>query len=102
MLTFGDFVRGKEQFAQKLSVIGRGVRDGGDVSLRNDQDMHRRLRMNVGKRKDVLILIEPGDWNDAASDFAEEAIGGCSHVRMLNLCGYFLKYFGSIPGIQGL
>jgi hypothetical protein len=50
----------------------------------------------------VLILIEMRDGDRASGNLAEEAVRGFSHVRMLNLGGYFLKYFGSISGIHGL
>jgi hypothetical protein len=50
----------------------------------------------------VVVFKEARDGNCAGGDFAEEAVGVCSHVRMLNRGGYFLKYFGSYPEIQGL
>ena len=64
--------------------------------------MHRGLWIDVGKREDMFGLVEVRDRDHIASDLAEEAVRSCSHVRMLNLRGYFLKYFGSIPGIHGL
>lgn len=64
--------------------------------------MHRRLWIDVGKREHVIVLIDTRDRNYTVGDLAEEAVGSCSHVRMLNLRGYFLKYLGSIPGAQGL
>jgi hypothetical protein len=50
----------------------------------------------------VIVLIDTRDRNYTVGDLAEEAVGSCSHVRMLNLRGYFSKYLGSIPGAQGL
>lgn len=64
--------------------------------------MHRRLWVNVGEGEYVLVLVETRDGDRAAGDLAEEAVGVSSHERMLNRNGYFLKYFGSIPGAHGL
>jgi hypothetical protein len=102
MLLLCNFVGCGEQLAEQFGVSGRGVSEGGEVLFGNDQDMHRRLWMDVGKREHVLILIEMRDRDRAGGNLAEEAVRGFSHVRMLNLGGYFLKYFGSIPGIHGL
>jgi len=72
------------------------------VSLGDDQDMHRRLWIDVRKREHSFVLIDTRDRDHTVGDLAEEAVKSCSHVRMLNLRGYLLKYFGSIPGIHGL
>ncbi len=102
MLLLGDFVRGEKELTQKIGIGGRRVREGGDVSLGDDQDMHRRLWMDVGKREHVIVLIKTRDGDCACGDFAEEAVRNCSHVGMLTRGGYFLKYFGCIPGDHGL
>ncbi len=54
---------------------GGGVRERGEVLLGNDQDMHRRLWIDVGKREDVLVLKEMRDGDRAGGNLAEEAIG---------------------------
>ena len=41
----------------------------------NDQDMHRRLWMDVGKREHVFILKEMRDRDRAGGNLAEEAVG---------------------------
>jgi hypothetical protein len=102
MLLLRHFVGCGEELTEKLGVGGGGVCEGGEVLLGDDQDMHRGLWMDVGKREHVLILKEMRDRDRAGGNLAEKAIGVCSHVRMLNLRGYFLKYFGSIPGAHGL
>jgi hypothetical protein len=102
MLLLCHFVGDGEQLAKKFGVAGRGVGERGEVLFGNDQDMHRRLWMDVGKREHVLILIEMRNGDRAGGNLAEEAVRGFSHVRILNLDGYFLKYFGSMPGTHGL
>jgi hypothetical protein len=135
-----NFVRCGEELTEKFGVARGGVCERCNVSLGDDQDMHRRLWIYIREREHVLILIEMRNRNRAGGNLAEEAVGGYSHVRMLehfpccwvfrevsaaafslgktpievdplsypyrqkalNLRGYFLKYFGSISGIQGL
>jgi hypothetical protein len=97
-----NFVRRGEELTEKFGVARGGVCERSNVLPGDDQDMHRGLWIDVGKREHVLILIEMRDWDRAGGNLAEEAVSGCSHVRMLNLRGYFLKYFGSISGVQGL
>lgn len=70
--------------------------------FRNDEDVHRRLRVEVREGEHVVVLIQARDRDFTGGDLAEEAVWSCSHVRMLNLRGYFLKYFGSNPGSHGL
>ena len=73
-----------------------------EVLLGDDQNMYRGLRIDIRKGEHVIVLKEASDGNCARGDFAEEAVGVCSHVRMLNRGGYFLKYFGSYAVVQGL
>jgi hypothetical protein len=65
MLLLCNFVCGEQEFTQKVGVGGRGVREGRDVSLGDDQDMHRRLRINVGEREHVIVLVEARDGDCA-------------------------------------
>jgi hypothetical protein len=102
VLLLCNFVSCGEQLAQKFGVGGGGVGEGSEVSLGDNQDMHRRLWIDIREREHMIALIESCDRDRTAGDLAEEAVGVCSHVRMLNLRGYFLKYFGSIPGTHGL
>lgn len=102
VLPLSDIFRCEEKFAKQLGIARGGVCEGSEVSLGDDQDMHRRLWMDVGKSKHVIIFEQTCHGNCARGDLAEEAVRSCSHVRMLNRGGYFLKYFGSIPGIHGL
>jgi hypothetical protein len=102
VLQLCNFICGEKEFPEEFGFGGRRVCDGSEVLLGDDQDMHRRLWMNVGKRQNMFVLVEARDQDHIAGDLAEQAVRSCSHVRMLNLRGYFLKYLGSIPGIQGL
>ncbi len=52
--------------------------------LGDDEDVHWRLWINVGKREHEGVLVEARDGNLAGGDLAEEAVWSCSHVRMLN------------------
>lgn len=101
MLQLRDLIGGKEEFAEQFGVGGRGVSQRVEVSLGDDQDMHRRLWIDVRERERMIVFKQTCDGDCARGDLAEEAIRSGSHVRMLNLRGYFLKYFGSIPGIHG-
>jgi hypothetical protein len=69
-----------------------GLGHGLDVNLRDDEDMDRRLGMNVGEGEDGFIFVEGLDRDGAGGDFAEQTVHGGS---------YFLKYFG-VPVTQGL
>jgi hypothetical protein len=97
-----NFVHCEQELSEQLGLGGGGLSKRSEVSLGDDQDMHRRLRMDVGKREHGFIFVETRDRDCAAGDLAKETVRSCSHVRMLNLRGYFLKYLGSIPGSQGL
>lgn len=101
MLLLSDFIRRQEEFAEKFSVCGAGVSKRGHMSFGDDQQVDRRLWINVWKCEDILILVDARDRNYTLSDLAEEAIRVGSHERMLNPPAYFLKYFGSISGIHG-
>ena len=102
VLQLCNFICREKEFTEKFRFRGGRVCEGSEVSLGDDQDMHRRLWIDVWKREHVIIFEQTCDGNYAGGDLAEEAVRSCSHVRMLNLRGYFLKYFGSIPGIHGL
>jgi hypothetical protein len=42
--------------------------------LRDEQDVHRGLRVDVRERKDEIVLIDALGRNSAGDDFAEETI----------------------------
>ena len=43
---------------------------------RNDQHVHGRLRMEVGKGVHLIILVDGRGWNLAFNDFAKDAAHG--------------------------
>ena len=74
-----------EQIAEQAG-IGRqcmGVRSY--VSLGNDKDVHRSLRMQVGKGEGIRRLMQAIGGQNPQDDLAEDAIGGgrVSHASML-------------------
>jgi len=101
VLQLSDFVGCGEELTKDLAG-GRGAGEGRVVLLGDDQQVHRRLWINVWKREDEFVFVDARDWDHIAGDLAEETVRVSSHERMLNLRRYFLKYFGSIPGIHGL
>jgi hypothetical protein len=101
VLLLSDFFGCGEELAENL-VCGWRVRERRIVLPGDDQQVNRRLWINVWKCEDGFVFVHACDRDHIACDLAEEAVGGSSHERMLNLRGYFLKYLGSIPGIHGL
>ena len=101
MLLLSDLVGCGEELTEDL-VRGRGVRERSEVSLGDDQQVNGRLWINVREREHSFGFIDTCDGDHAVGDLAEEAVGVGSHEGILILRDYFLKYLGSIPGIQGL
>jgi len=97
-----NFAHCEQELSEQLRFGGGGLSERSEVSFGDDQDMHRRLRMDVGKREHVFVFVEARNRDHTAGDLTEEAVRSCSHMGMLTLRGYFLKYLGSIPGSQGL
>ena len=75
MLLLCNFVGCGEELTEEFGVGGGGVRERGEVLFGDDQDMHRRLWMDVGKREDLFVLKEMRDGDRAGGNLAEEAIG---------------------------
>lgn len=60
--------------ADDFYVLGARRIDAGDVLLRNNQDMRRRLRIDVLEGEDDLIFVDLLGGNLSGDDSAEEAI----------------------------
>jgi len=73
VLCAGDFAGGVEELAEALGVVLRGVRVRSDVVFGDDEDVDRRLRIDVGEGEGVLVLVDAGGGDFAGDDFAEEA-----------------------------
>ena len=101
VLLLRDFVGCGEELTKGL-VGGRGVRERSEVSLGDDQQVNGCLWINVREREHGFGFIDTCDRDHTVGDLAEEAVGVGSHEGIVILRGYFLKYLGSIPGIQGL
>ena len=55
-------------------VVRRRVGERGDVPLRDDHEMHRRLRLDVVEREHVVVLVHLLRRDLAAHDLAENAV----------------------------
>src|ERR1700734_2833452 len=60
--------------ADDLSVLRSGLFKVDNVALRNDEHMRWRLRINVFKGVNLLVLVHSLRWNLAGNDFAEQAV----------------------------
>ena len=96
------FGRDRNQMAEQRSMLLRDMRKRCYVLLRNEEQMCRRLRIDVRERYALIVLMKPLDRDGAGHNLAEEAVWIlCDHVSILAL-NHFLKNFGCWPGAQGL
>ena len=58
ILLAGDFVRCGEKVAEHGRVLRRGVGVRGKVLFGDEQDVYRRLRVDIREGEDVVVLIE--------------------------------------------
>ena len=72
----GDLGCGPEQAAEQGAVRSLGLRSGGDVPARHDENVHRRLRVQVGEGVGLLIFEDWLGGNLAGDDFTKQAIHG--------------------------
>lgn len=70
----GDFGGREHQPAENLLVLAAGVRDGGDVLAGNNEEVHGRLRIDIGKRVAVLIAMHGFRQDLSFDNLAEQAI----------------------------
>src|SRR5437016_5820347 len=80
--------RDQEHLAQRRLVRRQRVVERGDMRLRHDQEMHRRLRADVVEGHDVVVVVNLLRRNQAARDLAKNAI------RVVH---FFLEAFSSSP-----
>jgi hypothetical protein len=78
-LLVSDLDRYGEQVSEQRLILAGGVREGAEVLLGYEQDMHRGLGMDVGEGEQTLVFIESGDRDGPGGDLAEEAVGVRSH-----------------------
>lgn len=73
-----------EKLTQQRRLSGGAVGERPEVLFGNQEDVHRRLWMNVGKGQHIAVLIETLHRDGATCDLAEEAIKVSSHGCILN------------------
>ena len=93
---FRDLLRHRVQMSDQPLVTRRQVREGRDVFARDQQHMHRRLRMNIGEHHRIIILVELLHRNLTRGNLAEQAI----HADQLTPT-YLEKNRGCPPGFHG-
>jgi hypothetical protein len=64
---------GPQKMTEQCPIIFCGGCKRIDVPAWRDQDMRRRLRMNIRECVTLLILVDGLGWNRSFNDFAEEA-----------------------------
>ncbi len=77
----GDAGGGPEQVAEQFAVAPGGLGHGDDVLARGDEDVDRRLRMDVCEGVAELILVEGGGGNAPFNDHAKEAAHGAFSLQ---------------------
>jgi hypothetical protein len=69
----GDLGGDPLQMTEQLSVLFSGLSEGANVFSRNDKNVHWRLRLDVGERVAVFILVDgPGGYG-SIDDLAKDA-----------------------------
>jgi hypothetical protein len=49
-----------EKFGQNGIVLGRQIVDAADMALGDDEQMHRRVGVDVPKDDQVIVLVQKG------------------------------------------
>src|ERR1700739_4453585 len=68
------------QMAKQGNVFPACAGDGGNVLARNDEDVRRRLRIDVRKGVAEFILVDGLRRDASINDLAEEAVHGSERV----------------------
>jgi hypothetical protein len=69
----GDLRCDPEQMAEQVALAFAGLMDRANVFAGDDEDVDRRLRIDVGKGVDAIVLKDSGRRDFAPSDLAEDA-----------------------------
>ena len=95
---FRDLLRHCVQVSKQPLVPGRQMRERGNVLARDQQQMHRRLRMNIREDHRIVIFIKLLRRNRTRGNLAEQTV----HADQLNPARlYFEKKRGWPPARQG-
>ena len=70
----GKGCRNEQEVAQQLGILGLRKGDALNRPLGDNQQVRRRLRMNVLDRDAALILVDNGGGNLAADDFGKDGV----------------------------
>ena len=73
----GEVAGGGEEGAEEGGVFGEGVGVGGDVAFWNEEEVGRRLGVDVGEGEDVGGFVKAFGGDGSGDDLAEEAVGVC-------------------------
>src|SRR6185312_12581042 len=71
---------GQQQATQQRRILRRGVVQRGDRFLRDEQHVHRRLRVHVAEGQQFVVLPDDVGRDLAPDDLAED---GVAHVVLL-------------------
>lgn len=81
----GDSSRGPEKMTEQLAVLSVCLGDGRNVLAGNEEDVHRRLRLNVRERVTLVVLIDRFRRNTPVEDAAKETTHSSPRVYRLTL-----------------
>ena len=83
-LLLGDFSGHGKHVTDQLFVFGMDIIDGGDLFGRNDQDMNRRLGLDIAKRRHLLVLVYDVCRYVAVDNFRKERRHG--GILLIGVC----------------
>jgi hypothetical protein len=69
----GDLGSSPEQVAEQGAVVRAALSERDDVLARRDENVHRRLRVDVGEGVAQLVFVDCGGGNASVNDLAKEA-----------------------------
>jgi len=72
-LADGDLPSGREKLTEKRAVLDHELGRVGDVTARDHLNVHRRLRMDVSERKDLLRAVNHVGRGVSGDDSTEYA-----------------------------
>ena len=70
-----DDLRGEKAAAHQLGIPGLQLGDVRDVALRDDEDVHGSLRIDIPEREDGVVLVLDIGRVLSRDDAAENAVG---------------------------
>jgi hypothetical protein len=76
----GQFGHGREELTDCLGPVCVQVVEGGDVFSRDEQDMHRRDRVDVGEGQAEFVFPQQLGRDDSVPDLAKQTVGHGTHL----------------------